>query len=100
MQSHRQRLSRAQWQEIIEQQLQSGEPARAWCTANDIGYASFMKRRKQLRDEQEGTSGETVTPSFIELTKPLPTSGPELTTGWLVELDLPAGMQLRIARGA
>lgn len=100
MQTHRKRLSRPQWQDIIDQQHQSGEPARAWCAANDVGYASFMKWRKQLRDDSDDVNGRIGSPSFIELTEPLPASGAPVTSGWLVELDLPAGVQLRIARGA
>ncbi len=100
MSSRRQRLNRSQWEHVIDQQRQSGEPARAWCAANDVGYASFMKWRKQLRDERDNAGVGTSSPSFIELTESMPAPGAAIGSGWLVEIDLPAGVQLRIARGA
>ncbi len=53
MSTHRKRQSRTQWQTIVQQQADSGEPARRWCQANQVGYASFMKWRKQLRGESK-----------------------------------------------
>ena len=99
MKSQRQRArqSRAQWQRIVERQAGSGEPARAWCAANDVGYASFMKWRQQLREDDQAAPA----PTFIELTDSL-VSGASVPapSNWLVELSLAPGVTLRIAQPA
>ena len=100
MSSRRQRLNRSQWEHVIDQQRQSDEPARAWCAANEVGYASFMKWRKQLRHERDDASVVPSPPLFIELTEPMPAPGAASGSGWLVEIDLPAGVQIRIVRSA
>ena len=93
MQTRRTRRTRSQWQAIIEHQAGSGEPARSWCQANDVGYVSFMKWRKELTNDAPSHVNE---PTFVELTEPLSPSA--FSSPWLVELDLAAGVQLRIAR--
>ncbi|MGB7182470.1 MAG: transposase [Burkholderiaceae bacterium] len=94
-QRHRPRQSREQWQRIVERQAASGEPARAWCEANDVGYASFMKWRQQLREDGQAAPA----PAFIELTDALaPATSVTIPSTWLVELSLAPGVTLRIAQ--
>lgn len=100
MTTQRKRQTRSQWQAIVEQQAASGEPARRWCQANEVGYASFMKWRKQLRDAPPKSSS---TPTFVELTAPVgqtQTKSAADASAWLVELDLAPGVVLRIAQPA
>lgn len=100
MQARRKRRNRTQWQHIIDQQHQSGEAARPWCAANDISYASFVRWRKLLSAPDSDTFDQTSTAPFIELTQAPLSAGVDASPGWLLELDLPAGVQLRIARTA
>ncbi|MGC1439112.1 MAG: hypothetical protein WA888_00730 [Burkholderiaceae bacterium] len=96
MSIRRKNQTRSQWQAIVQQQAASGEPASYWCKANGVGYASFMKWRKQLRDAP--ASPESIA-GFVELTQPpaQPVSTNEVSA-WLVELDLAPGIVLRIAQ--
>ena len=96
MASRRPRRSAAEWQALILQQAESGLSAKAFCDQHDITYASFMNWRRRLGDNASPESSDESLPMFVELTK---SSGHvEPQRNWLIELDLGAGIQLRIAR--
>ena len=96
MASRRPRRSASEWQALILQQAESGLSAKAFCDQRDITYASFMKWRRRLGDNASPESSDERLPMFVELTK---SSGQvEPPRNWLIELDLGAGIQLRIAR--
>ena len=41
------------WRERIEQGLSSGMPIKEWCELNHVGYSTFYKWAKRLRDEDD-----------------------------------------------
>lgn len=97
MASRRPRRSATQWQALILQQAESDLSAKAFCHQHDIPYASFMNWRRRLGDNASPQSSDERLPMFVELTTS--SSGHvEPPRNWLIELDLGAGMQLRIAR--
>ena len=93
------RRSRAQWEELIERQLDSGLSAPKFCKQAGISYQSFMTWRIKLNTSESTSS---VSPKFVELTTPSqveqPNNSSPIVTEWHVELDLGNGMQLRIAQ--
>ena len=94
--SRRPRRTATEWQALILQQAESGLSAKAFCDQHDITYSSFMNWRRRLGDNSSPESGDDSLPMFVELTKPSGHADPQ--RDWLIELDLGAGIQLRIAR--
>jgi len=41
--------SQAEWQDLIEHQVQNGLSGKAYCELHDIGLKSFYRHRKSLR---------------------------------------------------
>lgn len=98
--SRRPRRSAAQWQQLVTEQTASGLSAPTFCSQNDLPYASFIQWRRRLSTSKPAKSSvpssSPVASRFIELTTPpAPTETPER---WLIELDLGAGVRLRIAQ--
>lgn len=96
----RSRRSAAQWNKLIAEQATSGLSAPAFCKRNDLSYASFTQWRRRLGSSKPAQASEPSSPPkvdrFIELTTPLtPTESSER---WLIELELGAGVRLRIAQ--
>ena len=91
---HAPRRTAEQWQDLVEQQIQSGLSGAAFCKSERLQYQSFMTWRKKLEASNEVNSPEPV---FVELTSPeLPNE--QKQSQWFIELDLAPGVQLRIAR--
>jgi hypothetical protein len=85
--TRRPRRTPAQWQQIVDQQASSGLAARQFCNANDLNYAVFCKWRNKLAG---------ISAAFVDVSALVaPTSIP----AWDVELELGAGMLLRLRRG-
>ena len=98
-QQRRVRRTRNQWQAIVARQADSGLSARAFCQAEEIGYASFVQWRRRFAERSEKLSPKQTLPAFIELTSDVPASiGDKPEPQWHIELDLAPGVQLRIAR--
>jgi hypothetical protein len=96
----RARRSRAQWQGLIERAARSPLSIAAFCRAEDVSTASFYSWRKRLG---AATSGGAVAEdaaedgTFLELGTLRPeVAGPR---PWDIELELGAGMVLRLRRG-
>ena len=97
------RRSAANWQQLVDQQKGSGLSATAFCKQNDLPYASFIQWRRRLRHSEPSCASMPRSEiGFIELTSPLGQSEPidrsESPERWLIELDLGAGVQLRIGQ--
>jgi len=94
------RKSAAQWHQIVEAQLTSGLSAPKFCKEKSIPYASFINWKKKLTGS--ASAPIDTPPTFIELTPDPDTDSPNAGsfTGQSVciELDLGAGIQLRISR--
>jgi len=95
------RRTAAQWHQIIEAQQASGLSAPKFCKEKNIAYPSFMNWKKKLI--QTSSKPDTKLPTFIELT-PQPDTSPSMTAAspdaqpLNIELDLGAGIHLRITR--
>ena len=91
------RLTPEQWQQIIDQQTESGLSQKRFCQSRSISLSSFTNWKRKL------SSGLTSTPdgpehspddTWIELpAQPAPTPA---NKKWNIELTLPGGVILRI----
>ena len=86
------RRTRAQWQSIMADFEQSELGGEAYCQRHGLAYSSFAKWRSLLK--QEALSEEDPV-SFIQLPNTL-TSLSDHPTGWDIELDLGAGVMIRL----
>ena len=96
MASRRPRRTACEWQALILQQAESGLSGKAFCDQHDITYPSFMNWRRRLGDNSSPESSDDSLPMFVELTKP--SGHVDRQRNWLIELNLGAGIQLRIAQ--
>ena len=83
------RRSRAEWEQLMASYEASGETQREFCDQHHVAYSSFCYWRKRLRIP---ATNESTWPSLIELPAPVPDEAPR----WRIELDLGAGIVLRI----
>jgi hypothetical protein len=92
--------SRAQWQGLIERAARSPLSIAAFCRAEDVSTASFYSWRKRLG---AATSGGAVAEDAAEdgMFLELGVLGGEAAgpRPWDIELELGAGMVLRLRRG-
>jgi transposase-like protein len=95
----RERRGRAQWQRLLERAGRSPLSIAAFCRAEDVSTASFYSWRKRLGAPTPGAS--VAEPSaedgtFLELgVLGNEAAGP---SPWDIELELGAGMVLRLRR--
>ena len=120
MTASRSRRTSDQWYALVDQQRASGLSVAAFARREGLVYQTFIGwcRRRRSEDTDAVATNTTAVaarapaalPGFIELgiggvgpsdtsvhaaTEPVPGAAPE----WLVELDLGAGMMLRVRRG-
>lgn len=98
---HRPRRTASQWNQIVEAQQASGLSAPKFCQEKQISYPSFMNWRKKLADSTP--NADKKLPTFIELTQQPDTTSPATVDSQdkqplRIELDLGAGIHLRICR--
>lgn len=118
MPSSRTQRSPAQWQALIDQQINSGWSAYAFCRHHQITASAFYHWKKRLAE------ADTLSPEVPASTPPTPGATSDPTTGfmplnlptqdafdrpddpsvaapsaWEIELDLGNGMCLRLRRG-
>ena len=89
----RQRLSRAQWRELIEQQRASELSVEAFCRQRGVSATTFFNWKRRLAAEPEPSTAGSG--SFVELTPTAQTAGPEAR----IELVLAGGVVVRLRRG-
>ena len=98
--SKRGRRSRSQWQSLIARAEHSELSVTEFCRRESVSTASFYTWRNRLRPESESVAARTPMPlgsQFIDLGT---LDGPKDNAApWLIELDLGAGMVLRLRRG-
>ena len=87
----RTRRSREQWQQICQDQLDSGVSAQTFCAKHQLSYASFSKWRRKL-DAPTAVEHSPLIDLSSFVAPPVP--------AWDIELDLGAGITLRMRRGA
>jgi hypothetical protein len=95
----RARRSGAQWQGLVDRAVRSPLSIEAFCRTEGVSTASFYSWRKRLGAPTPGASVAEPTAeegTFLELG----TLGPEVagTAPWDIELELGAGMVLRLRR--
>jgi hypothetical protein len=96
--SKRVRRSRTQWRALIARAEHSELSVTEFCRRESVSTASFYTWRNRLRASTESVSPPTaVGGEFIDLGI-LGDPGSNATP-WLIELDLGAGMVLRLRRG-
>ena len=86
----RNRRSREQWQQLIDEQQGSGQSQAAFCQARGIALSSFGYWKRRLAHPEAASSSD-----WLEL--PLDFSGS--ANGWEIELSLGDGVVLRLKRG-
>jgi hypothetical protein len=82
----RSRRTASEWREILARHGRSGLSIEAFCARESLSRSSFHRWRERL-----AVAG-AVPGSFVELTAPS-VSAP---SPWTVELELPAGIVLRV----
>ena len=99
---HRARRTVAQWQELIERFERSGQTRGNFCAANALALSTFDLWRRKLGETQAPVDEAPCESLFVELTnatEPAGSSRSAAGTGaWEVELELGAGMVLRLRR--
>ncbi len=88
--------SKAQWEQLVQEYQESELSQSAFCKAHEIPCSSFLKWRKYFTAQ---TSRD-----FVEITEPLNRTPLQKTTTeqpnhWQVELELGAGVILRVRAG-
>jgi len=93
----KQRIRRGQdeWLDIITRFEQSDQTRNQFCIENNLGLSTFSRWRHQLRRAGASTSPSNNEASFIELEPP---AASNLSQAWDVELELGAGVVLRLRR--
>jgi hypothetical protein len=86
------RRSPAEGEELVTQFEHSGLGPRAFCATRSLSVNTLSYWRRKLRGSGVGRS------SFVELT-PVAVAA-SASNGWDVELELGAGVVLRVRRGA
>jgi hypothetical protein len=96
--STRSRRSRAQWQALIARAEQSELSITEFCQRESVSTASFYTWRNRLSPGVEPVSAPVSTGTdFIDLGAF--GEGNDSAAAWVIELDLGAGMVLRLRRG-
>lgn len=103
------RLNHEQWQQIINQQLESDMNQKNFCQSQNISLATFANWKRKLKEESEFHS-QTIKPQldqqsisqsntqsnneWVELPVDLPPTIEH--SPWHMELELPGGVILRM----
>ncbi len=88
------RRSEAEWRKLFARFEQSDQTREAFCAEQGIVLSSFLRWRKKLRDGLPRLPVAVPDPVLVELTSKGEASG------WDVELELGAGVVLRLRRAA
>lgn len=102
------RRTPAEWQAIVERQTASGLSQEAFCASEGIALSTFARWKSRLAGALAAREPDRSPPSplFAELRLPAEpkarSCGPATPAepGWDIELELGAGVCLRIRRGA
>ena len=95
---HRARRSAAQWQELIERFERAGQSRGKFCATHGVAVSTFDLWRRKLRATSGSVQEEEPEALFVELTNPA--AARKQVPSWEVELELGAGVVLRVRRAA
>ena len=96
---HRARRTAAQWRKLIERFDRSGQTRGKFCAANGLALSTFDLWRRKLGETQAAAHEAHRESLFVELTNATEPAGSRTPAGagaWEVELDLGAGVVLRL----
>ncbi|QIB67314.1 IS66 family insertion sequence element accessory protein TnpA [Kineobactrum salinum] len=88
------RRSAAQWREIVQQFIDRGLSATAFCKHNEIAYGTFVRWRHKLSLQEEALPPDKTSADWLPIDLTDPVDGAKRT--WEIELELPGGVQLRM----
>lgn len=98
------RRSEAQWRALFLAFETSGETRRRFCARHGVALSTFDWWRRRLREPAGSVSVAPLRSAalFVELTAPMAPVRelPGRAAAWDVELELGAGVVLRLRRGA
>ena len=100
---HRTRRTAAQWRKLIERFDRSGQTRGNFCAANGLALSTFDLWRRKLGETQAPADEAHPESLFVELTNATESAGSRTPAGagaWEVELELGAGVVLRLRRAA
>ncbi len=99
----RARRSESQWRALVSAFAASGASRQVFCTRNGVAVSTFDWWRKRLGGTSStGTVRANADTLFVELSAPVSrvAEGGGGASAWDVELDLGAGVVLRVRRSA
>ncbi|WP_242969021.1 IS66 family insertion sequence element accessory protein TnpA [Peptostreptococcus russellii] len=70
MKASKHEILKAQWQELIKEQNESGLSIREWCRRNDISHGKYYYWQRVIREEaliKAGTMAVTGQGQFVEI---------------------------------
>ena len=77
--------------QLVQECAHSGKSKREWCAENGIGYSTFMRWQKRLRDE---LAGELLAPQeIVPVQVELPEQASHWNTGAALAKAEPAGCE-------
>jgi hypothetical protein len=88
----RSRHSLEQWRELLDLFNRSGQTQEQFCAEHHLGLSTFGRWRKRLCRQSPMASSDAL---FVELEQNTP---PPSVQSWDVELQLGAGLYLRLRR--
>ena len=97
------RRTAAQWRKLVEQFERTGQTRGRFCAANGLAPSTFDRWRRKLSATPAPVAEARPEPLFVEPTPPAPTQTSAASTGteaWEAELELGAGVVLRLRRAA
>ena len=100
---HRARRTAAQWRKLIDRFDGSGQTRAQFCAANGLALSTFDLWRRKLGETQAAADEAPPESLFVELTNATEPAGSRTPAGggaWEVEVELGAGVVLRLRRAA
>jgi len=96
-QAARVRRSEDEWRALFARFERAGQTIERFCAEQGLGLSTFSRWRQRLRGQDRARTKGASEPLFVELSTPevAKTDAP----GWDVELQLGAGVYLRLRKG-
>jgi transposase-like protein len=93
------RRNREQWQALVARFEESGQTREQFCAEMDIGLSTLRRWCSRFRERTPRAVSRAPAPVFVELPAD-PNRTDASVPAWEVELQLDAGMVLRLRRAA
>lgn len=101
----RTRRSAQEWHALLKACARSGESRRGFCARRNIALSTFDWWQRHVQAESRANApapshAADAKALFVELAAPLPVPSKSVVPAWDLELDLGAGVVLRLRRSA